>query len=135
MIPEYAALQKPTDFLHSQLSMEMSNVADLPLPRVRLYPTSHPDQNILWTPYPRSNHLNYEQKPSLLHYTMIGMADLSEINVQIQDLLFLKAFDMNADEMWEAAETLYTRLGMWSRGLPSVLSPDKPQIPQVLFLQ
>ena len=66
---------------------------------------------------------------------MIGMADLSEINVQIQDLLFLKAFDMNADEMWEAAETLYTRLGMWSRGLPSVLSPDKPQIPQVLFLQ
>ncbi|PLN79707.1 fungal-specific transcription factor domain-domain-containing protein [Aspergillus taichungensis] len=120
--------------MNTQLSMELSNVADLPLPRVRLYPTSHPDKNILWTPYPHSNHIDYERKPSLLHYTMIGMADLSEINVQIQDLLFEKAFDLSVDEMWEAAETLYTRLGMWSRGLPSVLSSDEPQIPQIMFL-
>ncbi|GAB1200082.1 hypothetical protein APSETT444_009449 [Aspergillus pseudonomiae] len=96
---------------------------------------SHVD-DIVWIPYPRSNHIEYEKKPALLREIMIQTVGFTELVVNMQDLLFDGAFDMNIGDLSRAISAVYTRLETWLRGLPGPLKIDKEtvQVPQVLSL-
>lgn len=66
---------------------------------------------------------------------MYHSTDLTEIVVDIQDLLYDKALDWRMEATWVAANNLYTRLGTWLEGLPETLQVDEEQIPQILYMQ
>ncbi|KAA8650554.1 putative C6 transcription factor [Aspergillus tanneri] len=120
--------------LNSQMSLELSKVANLERPRFRLFMREKFDVDVEWAPYPSSNKTEYAKKPALLRSVMVQMTELIEIIVEIQDLLFDKSLDLGIDDMWTAANKLYIRLGSWLERLPDFLQVDEEQIPQVLFL-
>lgn len=115
--------------------MTLLKVADLDLPLSRPYTGYDLDDDIMWIPYPRSNQIDYARKPALLRYVMADLSDLTEIVVDIQNLLFDKARRMSIDDTWTAANQLYTKLQHWHENLPRILDIDSRPVPQVLLLR
>ncbi|KAF9885695.1 hypothetical protein FE257_012677 [Aspergillus nanangensis] len=120
--------------LNSQMSMEFRSVPTTPLPRFNPFTEAKLHDDIMWAPYPISNSIEYCQKPALLRYVMAAMTSLTEIVIEIEDLVFDKAFYINIDGLWMAARSLYSRLEKWLELLPDVLKRDDEQMPQTLFL-
>jgi hypothetical protein len=89
----------------------------------------------MWTPYPRSNRIDYAKKPALLRYLMVEMVDLAEILGEIQELAFNKASGMLADDLWNQANVLHSRLQQWYDRLPEALGINDCPVPQALFLR
>lgn len=118
-----------------QLTMTLLKVADLDLPLSRPYTGYDLDDDIMWIPYPRSNQIDYAKKPALLRYVMADLSGLTEIVVDIQNLLFDKARRMSIDDTWTAANQLYTKLQHWHENLPRILDIDSRPVPQVLLLR
>ncbi|KAI9038443.1 putative C6 transcription factor [Aspergillus affinis] len=120
--------------LNSQVSLESGKVANLARPRFKPFTRNKLDDEVAWVPYPRSNQIDYDTKPALLASVMAHTTDLTEIVVDIQDLLYDKALDLRMEDTWVAANNLYTRLGAWLEGLPDALQVDEEQIPQILYM-
>ncbi|KAE8135003.1 hypothetical protein BDV38DRAFT_273207 [Aspergillus pseudotamarii] len=122
---------------HVQMSMECRKPVNLKPPIFEPPVRDNINDDIVWIPYPRSNHIEYEKKPALLREIMIQTVGFAELVVSMQDLLFDEAFDMNIGDLCRAVSALYTRLETWLRDLPGVLKIDKAalQVPQVLSLQ
>ncbi|KAE8146034.1 hypothetical protein BDV25DRAFT_133262 [Aspergillus avenaceus] len=122
---------------HVQMAMETQKMANLSPPIFERVKPRSIDDDVRWIPYPRSNYIDYAKRPALLSETMSQMANLTEVIVEIQELLFEKAFDMAIGEICISAGGLYSRLETWFRNLPDYLEIDKDglQIPQVLSLQ
>ncbi|KAK1148658.1 hypothetical protein N8T08_008543 [Aspergillus melleus] len=118
--------------LNSQASLESGKVANLARPRFKPFTKNKLDDDVAWVPYPRSNQIVYDTKPALLATIMFHSTDLTEIVVDIQDLLYDKALDCRMEDTWVTANNLYTRLGTWLEGLPETLQVDEEQIPQIL---
>lgn len=74
-----------------QITICRRSVADFRLPATKPFMRNDLEDGIMWTPYPRSNRMDYARKPALLRYIMVEMVDLTEILVEIQDLLFNRA--------------------------------------------
>ena len=117
--------------------MECRKTANLKPPIFEPPVRDNINDDIVWIPYPRSNHIEYEKKPALLREIMIQTVGFTELVVNLQDLLFDEAFDMNIGDLCRAVSALYARLETWLRDLPSPLKIDKEavQVPQVLSLQ
>lgn len=115
--------------------MERHRVANLQFPRATPFLSNDLEDSVSWIPYPRSNQNEYDSRPALLRHVMVAMASLTEINIEIQDLLFDQALDMNFDELWTAAGELYARLRKWHKSLPEILQIGEEPIPQILFVQ
>lgn len=82
-----------------QITIGRQSVADFRLPATKPFMRNDLEDGIIWTPYPRSNRIDYARKPALLRYIMLEMVDLTEILVEIQDLLFNRASRMEADDL------------------------------------
>ncbi|KAB8268496.1 hypothetical protein BDV30DRAFT_245694 [Aspergillus minisclerotigenes] len=122
--------------LNSQISMECRKTANLKPPIFEPPGRDNSSDDIVWIPYPRSNHIGYEKKSALLREIMIQTVGFTELVVNMQDLLFDEAFDMNIGDLCRAVSAVYTRLETWLDNLPRPLKIDKEavQVPQVLSL-
>lgn len=122
--------------LNSQISMECRKTANLKPPIFEPPGRDNSNDDIVWIPYPRSNHIGYEKKSALLREIMIQTVGFTELVVNMQDLLFDEAFDMNIGDLCRAVSAVYTRLETWLDNLPPPLKIDKEavQVPQVLSL-
>lgn len=118
-----------------QMSLEMGKTVDLTLPGPRPYTIDDLDDDVMWTPYPHTNQNSYVEKPSLLRFVTVELAYLAEILADISSLLFDKAFDMGVDDLWLAAERLYSRLRIRLDRLPDALEIDDLEVPQALFVR
>ncbi|GAB1209841.1 hypothetical protein APSETT445_008629 [Aspergillus pseudonomiae] len=134
--PSLANIQALALMSHVQMSMECRKTANLKPPIFEPPGRDNVSDDIVWIPYPRSNHIEYEKKPALLREIMIQTVGFTELVVNMQDLLFDGAFDMNIGDLSRAISAVYTRLETWLRGLPGPLKIDKEtvQVPQVLSL-
>lgn len=110
-------------------------MANLARPRLKPFIRNKLDDEVAWAPYPRSNQIEYDTKPALLASVMVHTTDLTEIIVDIQDLLYDKALNLGMEDTWVAANKLYTRLGAWLERLPEAFQIDEDQIPQILYIQ
>lgn len=113
----------------------MRQPPDLVLPDLKPYIINDLDDNIMWTPYPRTNQISYVEKPALIRYVMIEHVHLTEILIDICSLLFDKAFDMGIDDLWLAANRIYSRLQMCLERLSGALKVEDQQAPQALFVR
>lgn len=122
--------------LNSQISLESRKPVNLRPPIFQLHGRDTVDDDVVWIPYPRSNHIEYLKKPALLREIMIQTVDFTELVVNMQDLLFDKAFDMAIGDLRIAVSAMYARLETWLRNLPRPLEIDKEsvQVPQILNL-
>ncbi|KAI9934662.1 hypothetical protein MW887_000279 [Aspergillus wentii] len=121
--------------LNLQVSMELQTIANLALPILKPFERESADRDIWWTPYPRSNQVDYAKKPALFGYIMTEIAKLTEVIVDIQGLLFDKAFYISIDGLWTMANELHHRLQLWLKSLSDVLNIDDQPLPQVIFLR
>ncbi|KAB8233349.1 putative C6 transcription factor [Aspergillus alliaceus] len=135
--PSLANIQALALLSHVQVSMESRKPVNLRPPIFQLRGRDTVDDDVVWIPYPRSNHIEYLKKPALLREIMIQTVDFTELVVNMQDLLFDKAFDMAIGDLRIAVSAMYTRLETWLRNLPRPLGIDKEsvQVPQILNLQ
>ncbi|KAL4797143.1 fungal-specific transcription factor domain-containing protein [Aspergillus venezuelensis] len=120
--------------VNSQLSMESRKTANLDVPRLSLDRIDHFEGDTPWVPYhSRSSDAECSHKPALLRDVMIGLADLTEIIVAMQDLFFDKALDlsMSLDKMLKEANWLHRRLESFLEGMAMI---ETPPVPQVIFL-
>jgi hypothetical protein len=115
------------------MAMARQRDAKFEFPISKPYRRDELDEGIMWTPYPRSNQIDYAKKPALLRYVMIEMSDLTEILVEVQGLLFDNPFQ--GDELWRAVDLQYTRLKLWYNKLSDALDIDERPVPQVLLLR
>lgn len=104
-------------------------------PSSRPYTKEQLDNDLTWTPYPRSTQIDYAKKPALLRYIFVEISDLIEILVDMQDWLFYRDAPRNPDSCWSTATGFYTRLQQWHDRLPSILDVDDCPVPQVLLLR
>ncbi|KAL4948961.1 fungal-specific transcription factor domain-containing protein [Aspergillus filifer] len=120
--------------LNSQLSMESRKTANLDVPRLSLDRIDDFEGDTPWIPYhSRSSDAEYSHKPALLRDVMIGLVELTETIVTMQDLFFDKALDlsMTLDEMLKEANWLHRRLKSFLEGMAM---NETPPVPQVIFL-
>lgn len=117
------------------MSLEMGQIADLMLPTTRPFEAHGRDDAIMWSPYPRMNQASYVGKPALHRYVMTELASLTEITVDMENLLFDKAFDIGAAELWSAAHEIYSRVRVCLERLPGALRIDDQPLPQTLFVR
>jgi hypothetical protein len=115
--------------------MELHKDANLEPPVRQPYTSDDLNDDIAWTPYPRSNHIEYANKPGLLRYVATELSYLTEVTAGIQQLFFMNACRMDADDLWTRTNEFYSRLQQWSQKMPDVLKTDDYPVPQVLFLQ
>lgn len=115
--------------------MELHKDANLEAPVCRPYTSDDLNDNIAWTPYPRSNQVEYAEKPGLLRYVATELANLTEITAGIQQLFFMDACHMEINDLWRKTNRIYSRLQLWHENMPDVLEIDDRPVPQVLFLQ
>lgn len=117
------------------MSLEMGQTADFKLPVTRPFAKDGLDDGIMWSPYPRTNQIRCVEQPALLSYVLIELANLTEIIVDMENLLFDKAFDMAAPDLWSAALVIYSRIQTSLECLPDALSIDDNPLPQALFVR
>ncbi|KAL4927586.1 putative C6 transcription factor [Aspergillus undulatus] len=120
--------------LNSQLSLDSRKTANLDAPRLSLDRIDHLEKVTHWMPYhSRSSDAEFYPKPALLRDVMVGLAELTEIIVAMQDLFFEKALDirMSIDEMLKEASWLHKRLESF---LECRAITETPPVPQLIFL-
>jgi hypothetical protein len=117
------------------MSLEMGQIADLMLPTTRPFEAYDRDDAIMWSPYPRMNQASYVGKPALHRYVMTELGNLTEITVDMENLLFDKAFGIGAAELWSAAHEIYSRVRVCLGRLPGALRIDDQPLPQALFVR
>lgn len=115
--------------------MGLQKVANLRSPFGKPHMTDELSDRIMWIPYPRSNQVKYAEKPALLRSVLAGLVDLTEIALDIQDLLYDRAFGLDTQSIWVETTELYHRLQRWMEDLPDDLKLDEQPVPQVLYLQ
>lgn len=120
---------------HRQMTLASSRQAAMKAPTSRPYTREQLDDDLTWTPYPRSTQIDYAKKPALLRYILIELSDLSEILVDMQDWLFNRDASIITDVCWNTAMAFYARLQKWHNRLPTILDVGYCPVPQVLVLQ
>jgi hypothetical protein len=121
--------------LSSQMTTARRSVTDLTLSVSKMSLRDDRREDIMWTPYPRSNRIGYSQKPALLKFVMAEMVRLTEILVEIQGFIFHAAYLMEVDQAWARANDFHRRLQLWYDNLPDVLGINDCPVPQVLFIR
>ncbi|CEJ59229.1 hypothetical protein PMG11_07860 [Penicillium brasilianum] len=119
--------------LNLQLSMKLHKVANLARPVSRL--NMGGDDDFDWTPYPRSNQINYTTKSALLPQIRQGLGELTDILVDIQEILHDKALRGSFHKSMTKAKVPYERLQQWLSRWPSPSQIGPEPIPQLLILR
>lgn len=122
-----------TNVFNSQLSMKLHKVANLARPAPRL--NMGGDDDFDWTPYPRSNRINHTTKPAHLPQVRQGLGELTDILVDVQELLHTKAFRGSFHKSRAKAKVPYERLQQWLSKWPSPYQIGPEPIPQLLILR
>lgn len=113
--------------------MKLRKNANLASPVCRVQQAG--DRDVDWTPYPRSNQITYITKPAHLPQAREGLADLTNIMVQVQGLFHDKDLVENFEALLAKAEDLYKRLQRWLADWPDGSQVGKESIPQLLILR
>lgn len=116
------------------MSIELHKDANLQPPVRRPYTPDDLDDNIAWIPYPRSNQIEYAEKPGVLRYVATELANLAEITAGTQQLFFMNTCHMEVNDLWRRTNQIYSRLQQWFENMPDVLKTDGNAVPQVVFL-
>lgn len=93
------------------------------------------DHDVDWTPYPRSNQITYATKPAHLPRVRQGLAELTDIMVHIQELLYDEGLVMSFETLLARAEDPCHRLQRWLEGWPDASQIEKETVPQILILR
>lgn len=120
--------------MNLDMSMELRKNANLEPPVCRPFTEDDLDDDVAWTPYPRSNQVKYAKKPGLLRYVATELANLTEITADIQRLFFINACHMGVNDLWRKTNELYSRLQQWRENIPGIMMIHDHPVPQVLFL-
>jgi hypothetical protein len=113
--------------------MKLHKVANLARPASRL--NLGGDDDFDWTPYPRSNQINYTTKPAHLPQIRQGLGELTDILVDTQELLHDQALRTSFHESMTKAKVPYERLQQWLSRWPSPSQLGPEPIPQLLILR
>ncbi|KAL4818876.1 fungal-specific transcription factor domain-containing protein [Aspergillus spinulosporus] len=120
--------------LNSQFCMDSRKSGNLAVPRLSFDRISRTEKDTVWIPYhSRSSDAELSRKPALLRDVMAGLVDLAGMIIDMQDLFFDKALDLNLSikELWKEAERLHSRLQAFLDGMTVI---ETPPVPQILFL-
>ncbi|KAJ9492298.1 hypothetical protein VN97_g902 [Penicillium thymicola] len=119
--------------MSSQMSIELQKIAP------SAYPTSNVklcgNEDLDWTPYPRSNNITYDKKPACLPQVRDGLAEVNIILVDVQKLVSDKIRGASFEELWKKAQDPFDRLNSWLQRWPSVPEIQRNSVPQVLLLR
>ncbi|KAJ5705147.1 hypothetical protein N7536_000836 [Penicillium majusculum] len=137
MLPEMERVRTITAWgvfsMSSQMSIELQKIAP------SAYPTSNVklcgNEDLDWTPYPRSNSIAYDKKPACLPQVRDGLAEVNIILVDVQKLISDKSRGVSFKELWNRAQDPFDRLNSWLQRWPSVPEIQRNSVPQVLLLR
>lgn len=115
--------------------MELHKDANLEPPMCRPHTSGDLNDDISWIPYPRSNQIEYANKPGLLRHVATELFNLTEVTAAIQQLFFMNACHMDVNDLWTRTNEIFSRLQEWRQNMPDILKTDDYPVPQVLFLQ
>ncbi|TQB67506.1 hypothetical protein MPDQ_005421 [Monascus purpureus] len=121
--------------MNLDLSMELHKDANLEPPMCRPHTSGDLNDDISWIPYPRSNQIEYANKPGLLRHVATELFNLTEVTAAIQQLFFMNACHMDVNDLWTRTNEIFSRLQEWRQNMPDILKTDDYPVPQVLFLQ
>lgn len=116
-----------------QMSMKLRKVTSLPPPISNVLVGG--DTDFEWKPYPRSNQITYATKPAHLPQLRQGMAELTDIEAYVQELLYDQSLATSIQDLFERAEESYQRLQRWLASWPDTSQIEKEPIPQILILR
>jgi hypothetical protein len=119
--------------LNLQMSMKLRRVTSLPPPIYEISMVGNADYE--WTPYPRSNKITYAPMLARLPQLRRGMAELTSIMVNVQELLHDHNMASSIDDLSGKAEDSYERLLRWLANWPDPPQIEKEPISQVLILR
>lgn len=93
------------------------------------------DNDFDWIPYPRANQSRYHLQPALLPQIRTGIAKLTEIMIDIHQLLDEESLRENFQVLLDQAEVPYNRLEEWLATWPDASQIEKQPLPQLLVLR
>lgn len=93
------------------------------------------DDEVDWTPYPRSNQITYATQPAHLPSLRYGMADLADIMAHIQSLFFDEELKLSFRALVAQAEIIFLRLQNWLADWPDAVRFGKEPMSQLLILR
>jgi hypothetical protein len=88
-----------------------------------------------WTPYPRSNQITYATKRAQLPQVRQGLAELTEIMMQVEELLDDEELSSNFSAIFAKAEQPYTKLQQWLAAWPNASQIGNEPVPQLLIVR
>lgn len=124
---------KLTERLCRQMSMKLRKYANLASPAYRVQQSGSHDFD--WTPYPRSNQITYHSKPGQLPRVREGLAEITNIMIQAQQIFYEEALTSSFQELSEQANEPFHRLHSWLLNWPDGLQGEKAPVPQLLILR
>ncbi|KAJ5320120.1 hypothetical protein PENANT_c025G05033 [Penicillium antarcticum] len=137
MLPEIERVRTITAWgishLSSELSLELQWVPAIVYPALDIKLCG--DQDFDWTPYPRSNQITYDKRPACLPGVREGMAQITKVLIDVQNLIFQKGRGTAFEELWRQAEGPFDRLTAWLGRWPQVIELEREPIPQVLLMR
>lgn len=113
--------------------MKLRKNANLASPVCRVQQAG--DRDVDWNPYPRSNQITYITKPAHLPQVRGGLADLTNIMMQVQGLFYDERLIGGFEALLAKAEDLYKRLQRWLADWPDGSQVGQEPIPQLLILR
>jgi hypothetical protein len=93
------------------------------------------NQDFDWIPYPRSNQITYDKRPARLPDVREGMAQITKILIEVQNLVLQKGRGSSFEELWRQAEGPFDCLTAWLGRWPQVHELKRDPIPQVILLR
>lgn len=113
--------------------MKLGEDADLASPKYSMQQAG--DCDVDWTPYPRSNQITYITKPAHLPQVRVGLADLTNIVMHVQELFCDERSMGSFEALLAKAEDSYKRLQRWLADWPDGSQAGKEPTPQLLVLR
>ncbi|KAJ5143825.1 Transcription factor [Penicillium bovifimosum] len=138
MSPEMRRVRAVTSWglfnLSSQMSIELPRAAPVAYPTCEVERCGNEDVN--WTPYPRSNKITCDTKPARLPQVREGLAQVAQILVDVKTLVSDKHHRRaSSTELWGKANGPFERLTDWLQQWPGVAEIQNDPVPQVLLLR
>ena len=93
------------------------------------------NQDVDWIPYPHSNQSTSSQKKARLPLVRRGLANLTEIMVDVRALLRDNSLRSEFDDLLAAVREPYNRLQQWLEEWPKVYTITEEPVPQLLTLR
>lgn len=91
------------------------------------------NDDVDWTPYPRSNKITYSKQPARLPEIRQGLVDIAKILSDVQKFIGPGNRAVGSDDLWKEAESSFDRLNTWLQRWPTVSEMQNDPVPQVLL--